>query len=55
MAERKCKACGRKVTELDEFCIIHAVDSSFVEKVRAVMIILDEEKAAKKKTPGGKK
>ena len=51
----QCKVCTREVTEPNDFCIIHAVDGSFVERVRAAMYIVNEEKAAEKKTEGKRK
>ena len=52
----QCKVCTRKVAEPDEFCIIHAVDGSFVERVRAAMYIVNSEaKAAKETKTKGKK
>ncbi len=50
----KCKVCTREITEPNEFCIIHAVDDSFVERVRAAMYIVNSEEKAAKKTSGGK-
>jgi hypothetical protein len=43
-----CKVCTREVAEPNEFCIIHSVDGSFVERVRAAMYIVESEKAAEK-------
>lgn len=54
----QCKVCTRKVVEPDEFCIIHAVDGSFVERVRAAMYIVNSEAKSehgKEKKDGGKK
>ncbi len=54
----KCKVCTRQVAEPNEFCIIHAVDGSFVERVRAAMYIVNSEaesERGKEKKDGGKK
>lgn len=39
----KCKVCTREITEPNEFCIIHAVDGSFVERVRAALYRIQTE------------
>ena len=51
----QCKVCTREVAEPNEFCIIHAVDGSFVERVRAAMYIVNSEVAAKETKTKGKK
>lgn len=49
MAKRKCKACDRMVEEPYELCLIHAVDGSFVERVRGAMALIREEDEARRK------